>query len=57
MCQYCGASPRKNINIKLHIDHINPKKNGGNNNKENLITACSDCNLGKGQIFYPDIFN
>lgn len=44
-CQYCGAVPPKVI---LHIDHIVPVAGGGDNSEENLITACDNCNLGKG---------
>ena len=44
-CQYCGAVPPKTI---LHVDHINPVFAGGTNDIDNLITACIDCNLGKG---------
>ena len=43
-CQYCG---RKSPNVSLQIDHIYPRSKGGNNNEENLRTACSDCNNGK----------
>jgi len=43
-CQYCGTHPPKDI---LHVDHINPVKLGGGNDIDNLITSCSDCNLGK----------
>jgi len=44
-CQYCGAHPPSTI---LHIDHIEPVANGGGNDIDNLITACVQCNLGKG---------
>ncbi len=44
-CQYCGATPPSAI---LHIDHIHPVAKGGKNGRENLITACQTCNLGKG---------
>lgn len=44
-CQYCGA---KAPDAVLHIDHIHPVVDGGTNDVTNLITACSDCNLGKG---------
>lgn len=43
-CQYCGKSAP---DVILHVDHINPVKHGGRNDILNLITACSDCNLGK----------
>lgn len=45
VCQYCGAHPPS---IVLHVDHINPVAEGGDNNIDNLITACEPCNLGKG---------
>jgi hypothetical protein len=45
-CRYCGKQPPEVI---LEIDHIIPRiKNGGDEN-ENLITACFDCNRGKGK--------
>lgn len=55
-CQYCGASPRRNKSVKLHVDHRLPKKLKGSDNEDNLITACEYCNLGKAQRFYPKIF-
>lgn len=44
-CQYCGAAPP---GVLLHIDHITPVMDGGGNELDNLVTACADCNLGKG---------
>jgi hypothetical protein len=44
-CRYCG---RQSDTVALEIDHIIPVCQGGTNDPENLITACSDCNLGKG---------
>lgn len=44
-CQYCGAHPP---GVLLHVDHIDPVANGGENDFDNLITACEPCNLGKG---------
>lgn len=43
-CQYCGRTPP---DIVLQIDHIRPVADGGDNDEMNLITACSDCNVGK----------
>lgn len=43
-CQYCG---RKAPSVILNVDHINPVKNGGDNDIVNLITSCFDCNSGK----------
>lgn len=43
-CLYCGRNPPE---VKLHVDHIIPKAQGGKDVPENLKTACQDCNLGK----------
>lgn len=43
-CQYCGKSAP---DVILHIDHIKPVAEGGDNDMTNLITACFDCNMGK----------
>ncbi|MFZ2406825.1 MAG: HNH endonuclease [Methylobacter sp.] len=44
-CQYCNKS--KDDGASLQIDHKKPLSKGGTDSFENLITACSDCNLGK----------
>lgn len=44
-CQYCGKQPPE---VVLVIDHINPVKEGGDNDELNLVTACEACNQGKG---------
>ena len=44
-CQYCGA---KAPDVVLHIDHIKPVAHDGDNDIMNLVTACEECNLGKG---------
>jgi len=43
-CAYCGA---KAPDVELHVDHILPVAHGGDNDPENLVAACSECNLGK----------
>lgn len=45
VCQYCGKTPPA---VTLEVDHINPVAEGGGNDLDNLITACFDCNRGKG---------
>jgi len=45
-CQYCGRSVKQH-KVVLAVDHIVPKKQGGLDNIENLITSCQDCNIGK----------
>lgn len=44
-CRYCG---RSSPDVVLHVDHKQPVSRGGDNNEENLVTACGDCNGGKG---------
>ena len=43
-CQYCGQHAP---NVKLEIDHIIPTIDGGEDEPDNLITACYACNRGK----------
>lgn len=49
-CCMCGASPAKDSNVELHIDHIVPWSKGGETTMENLQTLCSKCNLGKSDL-------
>jgi DNA-directed RNA polymerase subunit RPC12/RpoP len=52
VCQYCGAHPPHAI---LECDHIVPVASGGENDFDNLITACFSCNRGKGAVGLDDI--
>ena len=49
-CQYCGKSPSTHADVILHLDHRKPFSQGGRSDFENLVTSCSRCNLGKGDI-------
>lgn len=50
-CRYCGqAAP----SVVLHVDHITPVCNGGDDDDDNLVAACEDCNAGKSS---DDIIN
>lgn len=44
-CVYCG---RSSPDVTLHCDHVQAHSKGGSNDKSNLVTACDDCNYGKG---------
>ncbi len=48
-CQYCGRH-RSNLGYResLTRDHVVPKSRGGGNGWSNVVTACSRCNLDKG---------
>jgi 5-methylcytosine-specific restriction endonuclease McrA len=41
-CQYCGSKG------DLTFDHVVPRKSGGVTSWENVVAACSKCNLKKG---------
>ena len=41
-CQYCGS------NDELTFDHLLPRSKGGKTDWENVVTACSACNVKKG---------
>lgn len=45
-CVYCGAHPSESV--LLEVDHVHPVAEGGTNDIDNLVTACWDCNRGKG---------
>lgn len=53
-CVYCGETPPK---VTLEIDHIEPVSKGGTNDINNLVTACFDCNRGKGKTRLSSIPN
>jgi len=44
-CAYCGA---RAPDVELHLDHVIPVSKHGATDATNLVTACVDCNLGKG---------
>ena len=44
-CQYCG---NKFPTQELTFDHLVPRSRGGTTNWKNVVTACSRCNLKKG---------
>jgi len=51
-CQYCG----NNFNTKyLTFDHIIPKSKGGKTKWENVVAACSKCNLKKSNLLLSEV--
>lgn len=44
-CRYCGRSARV---VLLEVDHVIAVAAGGPDDPDNLVTACGDCNAGKG---------
>lgn len=60
VCQHCGARAAKAEVTKrgalrfidsagkpFHLDHLVPVSQGGEHTADNLVLACSGCNLGK----------
>jgi 5-methylcytosine-specific restriction endonuclease McrA len=41
-CQYCGCE-----NNDLTLDHVMPKRRGGEHNWQNIVSACIPCNRRK----------
>lgn len=50
-CQYCGDGDREN----LTFDHLVPRSRGGRTTWLNIVTACSPCNLRKGNRMPGDV--
>lgn len=48
-CTYCGRPVSDGI--QLHVDHVVPWADGGSDHRDNLVTACADCNLGKARRY------
>jgi 5-methylcytosine-specific restriction endonuclease McrA len=46
-CRYCGRTG-STPDVVLHVDHVVPVAAGGTTSEDNLLTACEECNLGKG---------
>lgn len=44
-CQYCG---KKSPASELSIDHVTPRSLGGATTWENVVCACTRCNVRKG---------
>lgn len=48
-CQYCGSRD------DLTFDHVIPRCRGGQTTWENVVAACSACNLSKGSHMPADV--
>jgi 5-methylcytosine-specific restriction endonuclease McrA len=45
MCQYCG---KRHPSSELSLDHIIPRSMGGKSTWDNIVCACTRCNVKKG---------
>src|SRR5258708_23971581 len=46
-CEYCRIH-EDDEPFAFHLEHITPKKHGGEDDITNLAWSCQNCNLGKG---------
>lgn len=51
-CIYCGRKPPE---VSLEIDHVVAIATNGAHHPSNMVTACCDCNRGKGKRSLTDI--
>ena len=58
-CVYCGYDGGASYDAfrrrSLCVDHFKPRKHGGGDDDDNLVTACSDCNAYKAQRVFASI--
>lgn len=47
-CEYCQRSQVDSPLISLQLEHVVPRKHGGDDHFDNLALACAECNLHKG---------
>ena len=47
-CEYCRIHQEHTPFALFHIEHVIPKKHGGNDDPSNLALACYHCNFHKG---------
>lgn len=49
-CQYCGYYGYYNQKDNLTLDHVVPRALGGKSSFDNIVTACSSCNIEKAHF-------
>jgi len=46
-CFYCSADMKGCASDEIHIDHFYPRSKGGEDDLQNLVVSCAQCNLKK----------
>ncbi|MGE3405738.1 MAG: HNH endonuclease [Pirellulales bacterium] len=54
-CFYCAVPLTSWQGEFMHLDHLRPLAGGGEDDEENLVPACPDCNLEKGKQEFPEL--
>lgn len=51
-CVYCGINMMESFDAfaQIQIDHLKPRKNGGDDSIDNMVTSCAVCNALKGSF-------
>lgn len=52
-CAYCGRTEEQS-GAKLHLDHLTPKSEGGQDVASNLVLACRRCNSSRQALSLAD---
>ena len=58
-CQVCGLAAgdpdpdRPGRTVRLHVDHVVPRHEGGTNDDDNLRALCNVCNEGRSNLTRP----
>jgi hypothetical protein len=54
-CIHCGTTLETWQGNLMHLDHLIPLCEDGEDDESNLVPACPDCNLEKGRRRFPEI--
>lgn len=57
ICQYCGKDGLASLDNwhDCTIDHVLPRRHGGQDTPENLVTSCGYCNAIKGDRAFDSV--
>lgn len=57
-CAYCGGLMDERIGRpdSATVEHVTPRRLGGINRRENLVSACASCNCGRGSLYSARAF-
>ncbi len=54
-CRDCGSSPESVPGTILQIHHLHQVKDGGDNDRDNLVTLCRACHAGRHSVKLDDL--